>query len=524
MSYASLLFLSVPLILGLAFGWQLKGRIPSLSCEQATETQATNRSSSSSGTQTTSSPAPSIKSSDTTEDLLALPSTELYDRLAHWVFDASPSEIAAFYQGYRDREKRPRSVTDLLFIGWTKVDPEAAITATRETADFRRAYWAWACHDPAKALTTAIERNEGIGDTALGIGEFHPKWLAENIESIPPNSRYTAMQGLAKWPDTGTPQLSVPLLLENFRSIPEPTLLALARQNPAKALQLLKDYEQSGGHRAQSRDYLQQLLKAVAVHDPQLLAEITPLLKSPKEKNAAQPLRFNNLLNQDPEAARAMLDKTPRSWLKDELAITYANHLLTTDRQEAFDYALQFFGGELSTFTRRKTFDYPGGRSSSSSQLVPGANELISSLLEQNPESLLNTLIPNETSDQAPVTNAQREAFNTASKLWSQQDLTGFADWVISRKGTREYSDGAARMTKALTAQKELGLAMEWAETIPIDDGRRNYRAEQLYTTWVKSDPENAAAWRLSEDFSQDPDKFPLPEGYQERSPLSGSP
>ena len=350
----------------------------------------------------------------------------------------------------------------------------------------------------------------------LGIGEFHPKWLAENLESIPPDSRYTAMQGLTKWPDTGTPELSVPLLLENFGSIPDPTLLALARQNPAKALQLLKDYEQSGGPRARSRDYLQQLLETVAVHDPQLLAEITPLLKSPKEKNAAQTLRFNNLLNQDPEAARAMLDKTPRSWLKDELAISYANHLLTTDREKAFDYALQFLGGELSTFTHRKTLDYPGGSSTSSSQLVPGANELISSLLEQNPESLLNTLLPNEESDRTPVTNAQREAFNTASKLWSQKDLTGFADWVISRKGTREYSDGAARMTTALTAQKEFGPAMEWAESIPIDAGRRNYRAENLYSTWVKSDPESAAAWRLSDEFSQDPDKFLLPAEYQE--------
>ena len=245
MNYASILLLGLPLIAGLIFGWQMKAHQLPSSHEQKSETESHTRfsKSSPSGNQTSTTPPPALKSSDTAEDLLALPDSELYDRFTQWVFGASPAEISTFYQGYRERKKRNRDLLNLLFIAWTKVDPEPAISATRGTYDIQFAYWAWACHDPAKALVTAKERKEGVRHVVGGIGQFHPQWLVENFESIPGWARGDALNGLNKWPDTQTPELTIPFLIAHNRTVPETSFLALARQDPAKAYQILKGLE-----------------------------------------------------------------------------------------------------------------------------------------------------------------------------------------------------------------------------------------------------------------------------------------
>ena len=211
-----------------------------------------------------------------------------------------------------------------------------------------------------------------------------------------------------------------------------------------------------------------------------------------------------------------MLESTPSSWLKDELAVTYANHLLTTDRERAFDYALELFETEISDiYHSREIFEPNGGRSSSGSP-IPGVNALISSLLDENPHRLLNALSASELTDTTQRYRRSETALDAAMDLWAQKNLEGFADWVISRQDAPEYKAGATLVVNRLTRQKEFEPAMEWAESIQTEDDESNYRVQNVYHNWVKRDPEAATAWRLSEDFRHDPKNFPLPEVEQE--------
>ena len=491
----------------------MKAQKPATAPGPASQKKSPTRSSTPSPSRSPALP-PVAKSTDTTADLLALSTSDLYDRLARWVFDASPSEIASFYQSYRDREDRDQDIIELLFIGWTQVDPESALLAVSGSEDLQFAYWAWACHDPAKALATAIERDEGIKNVAEGIGQFHPQWLVENFESIPQSARQTALMGLAHWPDTQTPELTVPFLVKLSRVLPDISLLALARQDPALAYLTLKEAKTDGyGARNQTwrtQRHISHLLATLAAQDPQLLDELAPSLKSPVDKKAVQSLLFNRLLEEDPEAARARLEETPHSWLKDELEVTYAKHLLTTDPEKAFDYALDLFAGDLSNLLHKRQTEYPGG-SSSSIPVVPGAKELISSLFEKDPERLLNGL-PDEQADPSRRQSSDETAFNIASNLWARKDLEGFADWVLSNQDTPKYSAGAIKMVESLKGKGEYGAAIEWAESIPIEEGKRNTRLQGAYREWLRKDLEGAVAWRLSDDFGHNPKEFPLPE------------
>jgi hypothetical protein len=125
------------------------------------------------------------RSVDTLETLATLDGGSLYARLADWLMDASEQDIAAYWATYQNG-KRTNDLTDLVFLNWTRLNPQAAIAATAGGKDEHYAWWAWACHDPKASLAAAIATNpDRVNNVTWGIGEFHPEWLRAHFKELP---------------------------------------------------------------------------------------------------------------------------------------------------------------------------------------------------------------------------------------------------------------------------------------------------------------------------------------------------
>ena len=494
---------------GLVLGWQLKTREAlgnSVSSEGA-EDESSRKRAEKSPEVGRRVPAARL-SPDTAAALHALPTEELYDRMSLFLIDAKAGDFPAFYEELQKRSDRSSDLNDLLFIAWTRVDPEAAVAASRGTHDFKYAYWAWACHDPGGALASALEKKEGVRNAVWGIGEFHPGWLKENRDLIPEDQRSSAIQGLLKWPNTESPEVTLRLLYDSkntyYSEANELTLLALARQDPAHAYELIKELT-GDPNDYQSLQTLDSFIASLSRYEPALLGEIAAVTKSPIDKNKIQLAQFKGLLREDPGSAKAMLENTPKSWLKDDLGITYASHLLVSDPERGFEHAVNFLKNDFGDSNRYTQIKTKNG-SSGSGNADAGSGQLISNLLNQDAPALLNGLLP------GPDRVGRNDAFYKASSAWAANDVGAYAEWLGGhRENPAIYEAGASDIVDVLQNKGEFEIGMEWAESIPVAEGETSYHMSRLYNTWQRKDPEGASAWRLSDRFTGNPEHFPLP-------------
>jgi len=500
MNSFTLSFLIASSVAGLVLGWQLKVR-------SGPDAAAIPEGPAGPLPRKRREEPPQPKSSDGASAVHALPTGKLYERMALHLLEAKVEGFPAFYEEFQKRTDRSVELNQLLFIAWTRVDPEAAIEASRGTDDFEYAYWAWACHDPGAALASAQDRKEGLENAVAGIGEFHPKWLADHWDMIPQEQRGLAIQGLMKWPDTQTPEVSIRLLLESnlghFYGGESQTLLAFARQDPIRAYEMIKEVSKSAKNRAAILD---SFIASVGRYEPGLLGEIAAASKSPVDKSKFQLGQFEGLLREDPGAARAMVEKTPTSWHKDDLEIVYASHLLVVDPERGFDYAVDFLkeNGERSD----NVIWFLDFETTNNAKL----RQLISNMINQDGPALLNELVP----ESGPV--EKYSIFQHVSQAWAKQDVGSYAEWLGDHQENPEvYRAGASKIADILRAKGEFEAGMEWVQSVPVAEGETNERARSLYFDWRQRDPEGAAAWRLSDKFTDDPNKFPLPEKTQSK-------
>lgn len=437
-----------------------------------------------------------IKSNDTAATLADVPATELYDRLALWMLDASAVEMQEFWLSYSLRTDRSNDLNDLVFINWTRVDPEAAIAAAEGTEFANYPWWAWACHEPEKALSEVLARYQGqedqkhIGEVAWGIGEFHPDWLREHFDELPEEwMQRRALSGYSKWADTENPRESIAFLKEQGWRINPKTLAALGRENPLEAYDLAVELKGDGSNYA-NRGLPEELIETLANEDPALLGQLKDHIKSPTGKMSIQLKQFEALVASDPEAARKQVEQLSESWVKQDQLAMLATHYLETDPAQATELAARIFEGKGEILDRYTRIHTENGSSGSGAP-----NELI--------RDLMQTLIVEDGAHLMDAITSQ-SGLSKAGELWAENDLPGYAGWVSEQDDPKTYHQGASKVVNYLQRTSHFQEAMEWAESIPAEGEHQAYdQVVNTYYSWFQRDPEAAGTWKQNADLSE---------------------
>ncbi len=301
-------------------------------------------------------PSP-LRSSDTLGGLLELGGAVPYPRLALWLLDAPPEEIAAYWQFLATTDPC-RETAKLVMIFWTRVDPPGATRAVAGTKFEKFAWWAWAAHDPGAALEAAVSTAPSrMPDVALGIGEFHPAWLrghfgelnrdmqaiaferllAEDTETAIEKAAHTEAHSIAI--DRLSATVSHLLATDPTRAFEVSRLLFSDDLDPLNQTEEIRLPGGAVSVSSKARPEIRQLLGDLVMMDP---AE-TMLLFQQKPKPSASPFAVDNLqfvvedwTQYDPEAADEWFDDQAPSEFRDR-ALGY--YLETLEKNGRFEEA-----------------------------------------------------------------------------------------------------------------------------------------------------------------------------------------
>lgn len=434
---------------------------------------------------------PALHSTDTIESLLAIPDDSLYGRLAVWMMDASEEDIAAFWKVYSQKKDRSNDINDLVFINWTRLDPQAAIAGAGE-GNIHYAWWAWACHDPAGSLAAAIAANKDrVNNVAWGIGEFHPAWLREHFQEIPESGRSNAIQGMMKWDDGQNPLDSLKFLKENGIGLNAGTLKALVRQDPWAALDWVKENPGSLSNDPfadndpfSDNPSMQLVVDTMASEHPEYLARLVAQTPSGMLKLKMESALFDNLLKTDPEAALEQAKNAPAPRIAAERYAAIGLGIVKSDPEAAFQYAKDLLTACPEAMSMYAKIKYPGGSSFSSIQ-VAGVTEFVEILSEKDPARVLEM-----TFDLKPVDDTNR-AFGTLSSQWLERDPVAYTQWVNRQTDENFRDQGAGLIAKKLWQEGNYPEAAEWAMSMR----NRDNQVPHILHSWKQADPDAASQW-----------------------------
>ncbi|MFT6864653.1 MAG: hypothetical protein ACJAVK_003221, partial [Akkermansiaceae bacterium] len=438
-----------------------------------------------------------IKSSDTIASLAEVPAAHLYDRLALWLLDASASEMQEFWTSYTAREDRTNDLNDLVFINWTRVDPEAAIAAAEGTEFSKYPWWAWACHEPEKALSEVLARYQGqenmehIGEVAWGLGEFHPAWLRDNLDDLPEKwMRDRALSGYVKFADTENPRESIEFLKSHRWNIDQKTIAAFGRDDPLAAYQLALELKGNDDN-YRYHNLPDQLVDSLAAEDPILLNRLLAHVKSPQGKMKIQLKQFEGLLKRDPAAAEEKAKELPKGWAKEDQLAALARHHFKDNPEKAVEIAA-FILQENGGLDSRYTWIYREGGSSGSGI----GNDPIPSLLNQLTTSHGEALIEKVLTEEG--------GYATVANAWAQQDLSGFAAWTNKQDNPDIYRNSALIVVSQLTEKRHYSEAMDWAQSLQTEETTSvPYQTRNTYRRWFQANPDEARTWKENASFDE---------------------
>ncbi|RYD48990.1 MAG: hypothetical protein EOP83_25745, partial [Verrucomicrobiaceae bacterium] len=158
-----------------------------------------------------------LRSADTLETLKLLRGGELHARLALWLIDASPEDIAAIWDHYRttltEEDFRPSmavlsvngmgtgrfEVSELILYHWMRHDPASAMAAAKRDRAEHLAWQVWTAMDPGGAFDAAvIDGQSALGEVARALGIYQASWLRQHLDELPENARRIALDAITQ--------------------------------------------------------------------------------------------------------------------------------------------------------------------------------------------------------------------------------------------------------------------------------------------------------------------------------------
>lgn len=434
-------------------------------------------------------------SKDTVETLLALDDAALFPRLAAWLSGAGEQDIAAYWNGYRIGGNPKSWIVDLVFIHWTRLDPQGAIAAAVGTPDAMCPWWAWSANDPGAALAAAIGGTPKMLErVAVGIGRFHPDWLLEHLDEIPEVARKVALIAFKEQNGAEDPLKSLEFMRENGLGHDAGTFKKLARKDPWKAMDwlgqnpsMLVDYESK-------KNPLDILVETMLSEHPDDLERIAAQLPSGLVKRKMEAAAFEQLLADDPEAAIARANATESNVIAAERFAKIGVSLAKTDPDQAFGILEKFWGdspagGSLPSGSYDLIrAEYPGGVSDLGSASI-GVDELQRALVESDPERLMRTAL------------ASGRSISSITSDWAGHDVVSYARWADRQTDPAIRGPAVSTLIDRLEGMGNFSEAVDWARASgPGQDGKLS----DIFRTWARTDPGYAASWLESSDLPKD--------------------
>lgn len=430
-----------------------------------------------------------LKSKDTLESIKMAEGPDLYSRVALWMVDASEEDLKGFWDHYRQKKDRANDINDLIFINWTRINPQGATAAAKGTPDEHYAWWAWACHDPETALATAKASNpDRVNNVTWGIGEFHPDWLLEHYGELPEGSRDNALQGLMKWDDRADPEKILNFLAENGRGFHQGLFKVLAMRDPWTALEWLQEKgpQRNSYYYGDGQDPMGVLLNKVSEQSPDVFKRMIDQTPSGELKRRMEAVLFDKQLESDPETAVAALKDIKAPLVLTERYSKAAMHYLASDPDRAFELARQMLEQCPTAMSLNMRVELG---SSSSTWGAGGSRELqnlMAALMAKDPERTVTLHLPAE-----GASYAESSTFYNLTGQWAENDIDGLVNWV-NKQPESDVRDRAinAIVNKSIQEQ-DYESAVEWAQSsAKPDNAIRN-----VVSNWASRDPDGARTW-----------------------------
>lgn len=438
---------------------------------------------------------PHVRSTDTVETLAAIKDGTLYSRLAAWMIDASETDIAAYWSGYQKGE-RSNDITDLVFINWTRLNPQKAIAAVAGGKDEHYAWWAWAAHDPKGALVAAIAANpDRVNNVAWGIGEFDPQWLRDHFDQIPEAARGNAMQGFVKWDDGANPLESLKFMKEHGMDFDQGTFKALVNQDPWAAYDWIKenpslqrDHYSSGGHP------MDILLSTMGREHPEDLARLAAQTPSGTLKRKMESTIFDNLLAIDPDTALENAKATEAPLIAVERYAKIGMSLVKSDPDTALEMAREIYKTSPGKLEAKTEIDYENGSTTWGGEPSP-ATEFLNTLISKEPAKVLDLFT-------SSGGNNNSQAFGDLSAKWAAQDLVGYTNWVNAQTNPEIRDSATNIIVSQLVGDGQFTDAIEWG--MSSASMRNGGSLNNIFHQWGASDPAAATTWLDSSELPED--------------------
>ncbi len=435
---------------------------------------------------------PHQKSADTLESLLALKDDELYTRLAAWLTDAAEPDIAAFWASYGPRKGRSNDITDLVFLNWTRLDPQAAIAGSSSD---QHAWWAWACHDPEGALAEATAHApDHVGHVAWGIGEFHPEWLRAHYSELSQGAKDNALNGMSKWSDGQDPLAAIKFYQEIGRNVDKGTFKALVRQDPWSALDWVKEHPGTDGRGYSMGDPMQLIVDTMAAERPDDLERLAAQTPSGPLKVKLESALFASLLEADPEAALAKAKETNAPQIAAERLAALGLAAVKSDPEQAFKFASDLFDANPSALQMFAMIEFPGG-GGGNGITIPGVRELFDGLMASDPARTLEMSIGKKG-------NAGNSPFGQLSGQWIERDFPAYTAWLNRQTDPAARQEGGQMVSNKLQQEGNYAESAEWIMSMSGEIQNQTYGIANLLENWRRNDPDAAAEWLDSSDFS----------------------
>lgn len=429
---------------------------------------------------------PSIRSDETLESLIAQGGNVTYAGLALWLVDASGPEIAAYWESHRNNSLNGDSNGDLrrlIFYNWTRLDPQAAISAAAGTQWASAPWSAWGAVDPPAALAAAGP--EQMKSVAGGIGQMQPEWLREHFDQIPEEARRNALNGLMTWKEDSDHVARLDFLMAQGMGFNPAAFKTLARKDPWAAYEWLEKNDKLDAREGGTMDVLLTTMKDAHPEDLERLAATIP---SGALQQKVEDAILENLLATDPAAALARAKSTDAPLIAAKRLAIIGNSLLASDPEKAFGIGADILAASPFQLAPERRIEI-GNDSSSWGASDYTAQTFMESLLIKDPGRTLDmTTVGQETAS---------KPFQELAGKWAERDLVSFTEWVNRQPASQIRSAAAGQVANQLTSQGHFQEAAEWA--ISGDKGN----LYNLAWRWARSNRAEASGWLDTADLPE---------------------